>query len=730
VIQAVATSAGVATSPRQAVLESLITAFSANRVLLVLDNCEHLVQACAELVDQLVRACPRLRLLVTSREPLRVPGEITWPVAPLSLSPETVVAPQTVPDSDAVRLFVERAQAVLPGFELSEANATTVAEVCRRLDGLPLALELAAPLLRVLSPAELATRIDDRFRVLVRGRRTAPARQQTLESAVAWSYELLEPNERSLFAWLSVFPAGFTLDAAVAVSGLDSNAVLHSLANLVDQSLVVAGFDDSGGRRYSMLETLRAYGRERLRESGQEMLLQQRLLEWIADRADRAGAALRGPDQAQWLRWAEREHDNVRSALAWGASSGDAHAVMRIVAGLWWAWLLHHRWAEVHEWMSRALSMPGAEPHTLIRGRILHGAATTAAFRGEYRLAQTRLDECFSIAHELADDDLLLAAHSGQALLLQQQGAVEQAQSHAQRVFALAQRLDRPWYQARAAEFVAARALRTGDLSAAADHLNRAIELARQSGDSWNVAMLLGQLGDVERMRGTHPRAAPLYRESIRLFQTLGLREDPSRVHNLGYVALAQGQTAEAAELFLDALRVFRRVGDRRGIADCLIGVGCVRAAQRQPADAARLFGAGQAALDALGSVVWLSNRADYQHWERISRASLSSGAWEDAWNSVQVLGTEAIVDEVLNGPARAVRVPIGQPRKTVGELTPREREVARLAARSLSNRRIGETLVIAEKTAANHLQNALDKLDVHSRAELAARAVELGLIP
>jgi DNA-binding CsgD family transcriptional regulator len=242
--------------------------------------------------------------------------------------------------------------------------------------------------------------------------------------------------------------------------------------------------------------------------------------------------------------------------------------------------------------------------------------------------------------------------------------------------------------------------------------------------------MLLGQLGDVERMRGTHVRAAPLYQESIRLLQELGLREDPSRVHNLGYVALAQGQTAQADDYFLDALRVFRRIGDRRGVADCFIGLGCVRSAERRPAEAARLFGAGEALLEVLGSTVWPSNRADYQHWQRIARASLGASGWEEAWTSARALGTDLIVEEVLPPHQDVSALTSRRPAARVDQLTPREREVAQLAARGLSNRRIGEALVIAEKTAANHLQNALEKLDVHSRSELAARALELGLLP
>jgi predicted ATPase/DNA-binding CsgD family transcriptional regulator len=726
----VATSVGIAIRPRQPVTETLIAAVGTGRVLLVLDNCEHLVQACAELVERLVRACSRLHLLVTSREPLGVPGEIAWQVAPLATPDDALLPVEHLADVDSVRLFVERAQAALADFSLTPDNAAAVAQVCRGLDGLPLALELAAARVRVLSPQQLASRLDDRFELLVRGSRTAPVRQQTLESAVAWSYDLLGPDDRRLFDRVSVFAGGFSLDAVEAVCGLEASRVLDSLARLVDQSLVLAGSDDSGDRRYSLLETLRTYARERLCERGEHAVVRQRLTSWVLTRAEQAGAALRGPGQAPWLRWAEREHDNIRSALDWAVASGEVETALRLVAALWWSWLLHDRWTEAHEWLERALSMPGGEVRSQARGRALQGACTTAGLRGQYGQAQARIDECFSLARALGDDELLLAGHSAQALLFQQQGESETAQAHVQAMLELAQRLGRPWYEARAAEFVASRALRNGDLSAAAAQLDQALKLARAAGDSWNVAMLLGQLGDVERMRGTHSRAAPLYQESIRLFQILGLREDPSRVHNLGYVALAERHTGRAAALFLDALRALRRVGDQRGVADCLIGLGCVQAAERRPAEAARFFGAGEGALQAVGSVVWPSNRADYQHWQRIARAAIGTHAWEEAWASARALGVESIVEEVLSDHASGL-VPVpARPISHITELTPREREVARLAARGLSNRRIGETLVIAEKTAANHLQSALDKLDVHSRSELAARAVELGLLP
>jgi non-specific serine/threonine protein kinase len=730
VASTVAASVGLASTGRQTTIDALVAAFGRSRVLVVLDNCEHLVQACAELVERMVRTCPHVQVLATSREPLGIAGESVWQVDPLATPAATDVLVDQLLEVDAIRLFVERAKAALPGFELSQTNAAAVAQVCRGLDGLPLALELAAATMKVLSPQQLADRLHERFTLLVHGSRTAPARHQTLESAVSWSYNLLPGDDRHLFERLSVFAGSFSLDAAEEMCRGESPSIFDGLARMVDQSLVLATSDEAGDRRYKLLETVRAYGLERLQESGEVALMRKRLTAWVLARAEEAGRSLRGPNQAEWLRWAEREHDNIRSALDWCISTGDADRALQIAGALWWSWLLHGRWTEGHDWLERALNMPGAEARTLSRGRALHGAGATAGLRGQYTLAQAHIDECDAIARELDDLTLLLESHSSQALLFQQQGNSEAAQPHVQAMLDLARRLGRPWYEARAAEFVATRALRHGDLSSAAAELERALTHARAAGDAWNVAMLLGQLGDVERMRGTHPRAAPLYQESIRLFRELGLREDPSRTHNLAYVALAEGRVGRASELFAQALRGFRRAGDQRGIAESVIGLGCVRSAERRPVEAARLFGAADGALDLLGAVVWPSNRADYQHWERIARAAAGAHAWQDAWTSGRTLGVDLVINDVLSGaPADAPPVPT-RSHARVDELTPRERQVAELAARGLSNRRIGEVLVIAEKTAANHLQNALDKLDVHSRSELAARAVELGLAP
>jgi tetratricopeptide (TPR) repeat protein len=417
-----------------------------------------------------------------------------------------------------------------------------------------------------------------------------------------------------------------------------------------------------------------------LRERGDDYEMHRRLARWVLASAEQAEPALRGPDQARWLRWAELEHDNVRSALAWAIETRDADTVLRLTGSLWWSWLLHDRWIETEEWLDSALSLARGTKNTIALAPTLHGAGTTAAFRGKYARAQNFLDESVALARAVGNSELVLSGHSAFALLRQFQGDIEGAQEHVHSMLQLAEQLPRPWYAARAAEFIASRALERGDLSEAANQLTRGVGLARDAGDQWNLAMLLSHLGDVERMRGTHPRAAPLYEESIRLFEILGLPADPSRVHNLAYVALSQRHTARAESRFREALDAFERLRDPRGVADCVIGLGCVRAAERRPSEAARLLGAGDAALTRLGRTVWPSNRADYQHWLRIVQGALGEQAWHAEYTAGGLLGVEGVLESpgLLDDDLAIGR--FSRVGDAAAQLTRREREVAQLA--------------------------------------------------
>jgi non-specific serine/threonine protein kinase len=330
--QAVASTLGVREQPGRLLTETLSDYLRSKKMLLVLDNCEHLIEACATLVEALLRSCPELCVLATSREALGITGEVAWPVPSLSL-PDVRRLPniESLPQYESARLFVERAVAVKPAFALTEQNAASVAQICYRLDGIPLALELAAARTKVLSVEQIADRLDDCFGLLADGGRTALPRQRTLHATMDWSHELLSEEERALFRRLSVFAGGFTLEAAESVCAgeeLERNEVLQLLSHLVDKSLVTAR-EVSGEARHHLLETVRQYGWEKLSESGETGLVRERHAEYYLALAEEAEPELKAERQVAWLERFERDHDNLRAAMAWLLGRGESEEAAR-----------------------------------------------------------------------------------------------------------------------------------------------------------------------------------------------------------------------------------------------------------------------------------------------------------------------------------------------------------------------------------------------------------------
>jgi predicted ATPase/DNA-binding CsgD family transcriptional regulator len=720
--QATAQALGVREQAGRSMVAALEETLARYETLLVLDNCEHVIDASARLADGLLRAAPKLRILATSREPLTVAGEVIWRVPPLALTPDDGEAGW----GDAVRLFADRASASAPAFALDPVNLDAVVEICRRLDGLPLAIELAAARVRLLSPREIADRLDDRFRLLVGGSRTAPARQQTLAAAVDWSYDQLSEPEQHLFQRASVFADGFSLPALEAITGADQRGdVLDLVSRLVDRSLIVV--DATGSEtRYRLLETLRAYAQRRLVSSGEAAAVQRRLADWMLGQAELAETTYHGPEQGRWLRWAERELGNLRVVLRWLADEQATDALLRLVTALWWPWMQRGHWHEAQSWFDRCLALPGVGARTAIRARLLTAAGTVAVIgSGQTVPARGWLEEAISIGLEVDDPTVVVNARGllNGVLGLRDGSDLAQVEATALNMLDYVREAGIAWGENRVLVTLAEIAFKRGDLDAGEAKLNRAAEVARRADDGWSLAMTVGTLGDVERSRGRHVRAGQLYEQSLALFTEIGLAnhpiERPYLLHNLGYVALAAGQTELAAEQFAGAVVGNRRAGDRRGIAECLIGFGATAAAEGEAERAAQLFAAGKAALSAVDADIWHSNRRDYDHWREVARAQLGRDAFDHAWS----VGTELAVEDALllaeRRPAKRMRT------ASLAGLTPRELEVARLATSGLTNRQIGEALVITEKTAANHVQRVMDKLGVHTRAQLAAHGLE-----
>lgn len=697
VAKTVASTLEVAEQPGRPVRDSLVDALRPRHLLLVLDNCEHLVQACAELVEALLRACPELSFLATSRQSLHVPGETTWRMPSMPVPPmASVPSDELLAHFDATRLFVERARSGLPGFAVSDQNGPAIVRICSRLDGIPLAIELAAARLSVLGLDQIDERLHDRFRLLTAGNWTALPRQQTLRATLDWSFGLLTAREHIVFQRLAVFAGGWTLEAAediCAVEGIGSEEILDLLAGLIDKSLVVA--DEAGeSRRYQLLETMREYGWEKLRAAGEEMAVRDRHRDWLLALAEEADRRLRGPAQAGWLTRLEREHDNFRAALAWCVGEKrDPEAGLRLAGALAWFWRLHGHLSEGRRWLTLALAPPGEEASSA-RCRALNGAGLLTFAQSGYVTAAALFDESLGLARELGDASAMAWALHGLGRVAEE----------------------------------------TSDFARANAVLEESLVLFRTCQDTAGRAYSLLFLANVARECADYVRAAALYGETIALAREVGdtwvLGWTFEHAANL---ALLQGDVPRAAALFLEGLVLLDTIRATWGIASCLLGLAEVAGVQGQPDRAARLFGAEQALRAMLGTSTPDFDHAAHRRGLTTARIALG----EERFDALAAEGQAMSIDEVVayaltadNGAEqRDHRAKRHSELPTSTLLTPREQEVAALIARGYTNRQIAATLVITPRTADTHVRNVLTKLELHSRAQVAAWATEHGLL-
>ena len=548
-------------------LERLTLVLGERPFLLVLDNCEHLVEACAALADTLLRSCPMLRILATSREALGVAGETAWLVPPLSLPQPGDVA---IGDSEAVQLFVQRARAVHPGFGLSAENRDVVAQICRRLDGLPLALELAAARLRVLTPSQIASRLDDRFRLLKTGNRAALPRHQTLRAAIDWSHDLLDDRERLLLARLGVFGGSFTLEAAEAVCAGGTIAiedVLDLVSELVEKSLVEM-LESGDVARYRLLETVREYAGERLDELGELEERRRSHAVYFVALAAEAEPSLTTPERTQWIARLGSELDNIRQTLAW-TRDGDPELHMRLVGMLHWFWFATGQWPEARQWLRSALMVPNAERRTRDRAAVLFSAGSIATAQGRAESARVHLVEAESIAEEVGDPRLLAYVRNYLGVALVQ----------------------------------------VSDL-AAERPAKLALEWFRQANDLYGLRLSFLLEGAVHLLRGDLARAVELTEEGVRVARVFGLgRELAISLQQLAMVVIKQGDTRRATALVSESLDAIRRDPQLFFIARSLEMMAACVAMRGVWLDAARLMGAAESLRESIGARMWLIDR-------------------------------------------------------------------------------------------------------------------------
>jgi non-specific serine/threonine protein kinase len=711
VAQAVARMMGVREVPGRSFLRLLIEHLESGEALLVLDNCEHLIEACAALVDALLEGCPGLKILTTSREAFRLYGEVSWLVPSLSVPEQGARSSEDLARNEAVRLFAERARAVSPSFALADENTPAVARVCERLDGMPLAIELAAASIRVLSPHQLLRRLDDRFLLLTGGGRTAAPQHRTLRATMDWSYDLLSEEEQALFQRLAVFVGGFTLEATEEVcsgAGVERGAVLGLLSGLAQKSLLVVVPGGAGSdNRYRMLETIRVYALEKLETSGEEAALRDRHAAYFLELAEEAEPELLGPEKARWLERLEREHDNSRAALLWLEERGEAERALRLASSLRW---FRGLFAEGHSRLSALLQMPGAQTRTAERAKALHVLGVLAGRHAEYadaagKYAEARRyqEEALSIYRELGDK-------RGTAAAL----------NELSRVIGMA----------------------TDDLStweSVRPLAEEALSIYRKLGDdAHGLALTLMYTGIWNTHLGNVAAARAFLEESLKLFREL---EDETYVGtSMWFLARAQideGDHASARAHLKEVLGTLQpslyrssryRWLNRWFFPRVLDGVAQLAAAEGEAAQALRLAGAAAALRVAIGVGEVLSFRT-YLEWHlEPARRALGEKAGAKAFEEGRALTPEEALSEARQALEHvAEETPT---RNAAGSLlSAREVEVLQLVAEGLTDGQVAEKLYISPRTVGVHLRSIYRKLAVPSRAAAVKVAVERGVI-
>jgi predicted ATPase/DNA-binding CsgD family transcriptional regulator len=706
----------------------------ARTTLLTLDNVEHLLVVATALVD-LVRATPGLTVLVTSRALLRVSGEHVITVPPLTLPEPGVPLPAgALTDFGAVRLFVERCQAVRSAFAVDDENAADVVDICRRLDGVPLAIELAAARITVLPPNALLARLQRRLPLLTDGPHDQPERLRAMRAGIAWSYDLLSPDEQRYFRRLAAFTGPFTLAAAEAVGPSDGPAALQVIAGLVDKSLLQQA-TSSRDPRLLMLETIREYAGEQLAAAGEETAARRAHAAYFRQIAEEAGPGLRGALQQQWRDRLEADLDNLRAALAWtlsgAADPADADTGLRLVGALWYFWFQRGLTGEARRWLSRALEF--APGRGKARAEALLGAGTLAWRQGDCPAARTSLDE--SAALWRAEGDL-----RGLGEVLHVLGHVR----FDQRDYADARELFQEALQVfRDADDLLGGLPILGDLGLVAYHegdyesaeriLRESLARYREHGLKDRVGGTLNSLGDLAKLAGDTERAVICYEESLSLWRELrGTPGIASALHKLGQISRSEGDNDLARARFAESLALQRDLGNQQGIGECLAGLAATTAAAGHPVQATQLFAASAALLESIGFPLAPADRLALGQDIDALRGRLGRGDWDSAWAVGSAMSPDQAIHLALashDGDSAATAAVAGPPvRNDLERLSRRELQVCGLIAEGLTNRQISQALSISERTVGSHVDHIMTKLNARSRTRIAVWAVQHGL--
>ena len=634
-------------------MESLKDYLSERRLLLLLDNFEQVLGA-APAVTELLAAAQGLKVLATSRAPLGLYGEHEFPVPPLTL-PDLRHPPslERLTQYEAVELFVERAQAVKPDFKVTNESAPAVAEICVRLDGLPLAIELAAARIKMLPPKAMLQRLSSRLKLLTGGARDLPERQRTLRATIEWSHALLDEGEQLLFGRLAVFSGGRALEAIEAICDAEGDLpvdAFEGVSSLVDKSLLGQEEGPGGEPRFVMLETIHEFAREKLQGSGEAEEIKRVHAQYFLTLAEEAHPELLGANQLQWLEKLEAEHDNMRAALNWALERNEAEVALRMGGALWWFWSVRGYYSEGRRWLEEGQAMNGrGSPES--RAMALAGAGALASQQGDLDRAQEACEEGLELlehqARERSEAKLCLLAGLGWVALQREEHG--QAQQLFEEGLALSRKMSDTWWLASSLLDLALVSNSRGDSERATELYEQSMDLFRERGDKQNLAFCLNNLGMVAYSQGDLGRATQLTEEGVALFRELGARGDVAiGLYNLGWVALLQNDLGRAADLYRESLSLSWETGLNPLIQMALEGFACVAGAKGEAQRAARLWGAAQALHEAKGNLRDTDFLAEADARISAVRSGMGEEGWEEGWRKGRAMTLDGAVSYAL----------------------------------------------------------------------------------
>ena len=734
----VAQAVGVRDDARGSVEEALAEALADRCTLLILDNLEQLGSPADQLGWLLARS-PESCALITSRSALRLRGEHELPIEPFATPDPTDLPPlDDVSANPAVALFVERASSVRPSFALTAENARDVVEICRRLDGLPLAIELAAARTKLLAPSQLLPRLANRLQLLTGGPRDLPERQQTLRDTIAWSHDLLSEPERAVFRRLAVFAGGATLDGATAVLGDEAGVdLLEALSGLVDHSLLRPVDGADGEPRFAMLETIRDFATEQLAAAGEEAAYRGRLIEHVRALTEQARLDLFGRNQAVWLRRLVAEQETLRAAIRWAHESGDAASAQVIAGALPRFWEIQGSFAEGCGWLELALSIGTGTSRE--RANALVGLATLSRRQGDFAKAVRCYEEALAMFRALDDTSGIASALNNLGVVAQDRGDYAAARLLLEEALANFRALADRQRIAASLNNLGMVARRQGDLVSATALYEESLGIWDELGDALRRALALNNLGVVSYGQGQLPLAEERYRSALALYRQLEDRSGTAlSLNNLAEVLRDRGDLAQSVVLWQESLALRFVQGDRAGIAECLAGIAKIATAAGLDDRAVHLFAVAGRLQEEIGVSIPPREREAQDRAIADLRRRFAANEFEPAWRAGRAMTVAQALSDVAKSAERtfaaaskvttAPAAPAPDAAAAAG-LTRRELDVLRLVVDGLTDREIGDALFISHRTAMTHVANILGKLAVDSRTGAAAHALRQGLV-